>query len=174
MKASIAFAIRPRAIPLVINLPCNALIVRNIIAKIVLVNEIFSRVVRWIDIYHFHLAMIALLQEFQDFEVVALDIEVLGRVPVLALLLARAQRTGRGRLRETERLALAVPAEAVALFLIVHIIAQQLAQDVEIDLAFLEGFGKKLLHRRQIFLLDIHGFPRHLFHHSLEVSIMPP
>ncbi len=49
MKPPIALAIRSRAMPLVINLPCNALIVRNIIAKIVLVNEIFSRVVGWIN-----------------------------------------------------------------------------------------------------------------------------
>ena len=99
--------------------------------------------------------MIAFLQELQDFKVVALDIEVLGRIPVLALLLARTQSAGRGRLRKAERLALAVPAEAVALFLIVHIVAQQLAQDVEIDLPLLKCFGKKLLHRRQIFLHDI-------------------
>ena len=154
MKFSITFLLCSYRLSLIVDLPCNTLIVRNIIAKIVLVDEIFSRVVGRIDIYHFHLAMIALLQEFQDFEVVALDIEVLGRIPILALLLARAQRAGRGRLREAERLALAVPAEAVAFFLIVHIVAQQLTQDVEIDLAFLEGFGEKLLHRRQIFFHD--------------------
>lgn len=48
MKPPIALTIRPRAMPFVIDLPCNALIVRNIIAKIVLVNEIFSRVIGWI------------------------------------------------------------------------------------------------------------------------------
>lgn len=39
--------------PLIVNLPCNTLIVRNIIAKIVLVDEIFSRVVGRID-KHIH------------------------------------------------------------------------------------------------------------------------
>ena len=126
MESSVALAICPNAMPLFIHLPCDALVVFDIVAKIVLIYEVMARVVGWIDIDHLDPAMIALLQELQDFEIIALDVEMLCRVPVLALFLARAECPRRGRLRETQGLPLAIPSEAVAFLLVIHIVTKQL------------------------------------------------
>ena len=80
---------------------------------------------------------------------------MLCRVPVLALFLARAECPRRGRLRETQGLPLAIPSEAVAFLLVIHIVAKQLAQDIEIDLPLLERLGKELPHGRKIFFGNV-------------------
>ena len=60
--------------------------------EIVGVDEVVAGVVRWIDIDHLDLAEIALLQELENFQIVALNVEIFGGVPVLSLRHAGAQR----------------------------------------------------------------------------------
>ena len=52
------------------------------VAEVVWVNKVLPSVVRRIDIDELYLAGVTLLKEFEDFEVVALDHEVLGGVPI--------------------------------------------------------------------------------------------
>ena len=77
------------------------------------------------------------MEQFQHFEVVALDIEVLRSVPIHAILLHRTERlVDRAQHFGTSRL-LAHPVELVGLRSILYgIIAQQLAQDVKVDNSF--------------------------------------
>ena len=58
--------------------------------------------------------MAALLQELEHLKVVALDVEVLRRVSILAFLGAGAKCIGGGRLRQTQRPPLAVPRKVIA------------------------------------------------------------
>ncbi len=51
--------------------------------KIIGIDEVVARVIRRVDINHLHLAEIAFLQELEHFQIVALDVEVFGTVPVL-------------------------------------------------------------------------------------------
>ena len=62
--------------------------------EIVSIYEVVAGIIRRIDIDHFDLAEIALLQNFQDFQIVALDIEIFRGVPVAAVRFNRAQRFG--------------------------------------------------------------------------------
>ena len=101
--------------------------------KIIMIHKIITCIVRWININHLHLTEIRLLQQFQHFEVVALNIEVLRSVPIHAILLDRTERLAdRAQHFGTSRL-LAHPVELVGFRSIFYsIIAQQLAQGAEI------------------------------------------
>lgn len=101
--------------------------------KIIMIHEVIPRVIWRVDINHLHLTEIRLLKQFQHFEVVALDIEVLRSVPIHAILLDRTERlVDRAQHFGTSRL-LAHPVELVGFRSILYcIIAQQLAQGVEI------------------------------------------
>ena len=52
-----------------------------------MINKVITCIVRWININHLHLTQIRLLKEFEHFEVVTLDIKVLGIVPIYTILL---------------------------------------------------------------------------------------
>ena len=101
--------------------------------KVIVIHEVIPSIIWRINIYHLHLTEIRLLQQFQHFEVVALDIEVLRIVPIHAILLDRTERLAdRAQHFGTSRL-LAHPVELVGFRSIFYsIIAQQLAQGVEI------------------------------------------
>ncbi len=105
--------------------------------KVIVIHKVIPRIIRRIDINHLHLAEIRLLQQFQHFEVVALNIEVLRSVPIHAILLDRTERlVDRAQHFGTSRL-LAHPVELVGFGSIFHgIIAQQLAQDVKVNNSF--------------------------------------
>ena len=76
---------------------------------------------------------ISLLQAFQHIEVIALDIQVLCRVKIHALLTARAQRGVDGRVGGKDSLALVGPCELVALLVAFNNLGrQQLAQFVKV------------------------------------------
>ena len=91
MKTSVGVGIFEQAVAFLtplsaLNLPLFALHL-----KIIGIDEVVAGVVRRVDIDHFDLAEIALLQKLEDFQIIALDVEVFGGVPVLALRHARAQ-----------------------------------------------------------------------------------
>ena len=59
--------------------------------EIIGIDEVVSGIVRWVDINHLNLAEIAFLQQLENFQVVTLNVEILGGVPINAVLFARAQ-----------------------------------------------------------------------------------
>ena len=86
-----------------------------------------------VDIDHFDLAEIALLQKLADFQIVALDIEVFGAVPVLALCHARAQRLPDRFVGFHDCRLLADPCELVCLVAVHHVRREHLFQQLKID-----------------------------------------
>ena len=75
----------------------------------------------YIDVDHLYLAQIRLLQQLEHFQIVALDVEVLGGVPVFAFLGAGAQRLTDGLVGLHNGRLLAHPCELVALVPVHHI-----------------------------------------------------
>ena len=56
-----------------------------------MIYKIITCIIRRVNIYHLHLAHIGVLEQFEYFEVIALNIEILGILPIYALLWASAQ-----------------------------------------------------------------------------------
>lgn len=83
------------------------------LGEVVVVDEIVAGVVGRVDVDELDFAGVVLAQELQRVEVVALDVQVSGGVPVLAAFLDRAQGLGDGFAGEAFRLALAGPGELV-------------------------------------------------------------
>ena len=96
--------------------------------EVIMIHEIITCIVRWVDIYHLYLTHIRVLEQFQHFEVIALDIEVLCGVPVDAFLRTGAQGLAAGLHRLTLCSTLAHPSKVIDLWLSVsHKVAQQFA-----------------------------------------------
>jgi len=90
MKTSIAICILPKTYSI---FKFIMLIVFTIIfVKVIMIHKIIPCIIWRINIYHLHLTHIGVLEQLQNFEVIALDIEILCRVPVHTLLGTRAQR----------------------------------------------------------------------------------
>ncbi len=125
-------------------------VILDVVLEIVRVHEVLAGVVGRVDVDQLDLAGIALLQQLQHFQVVALDHQVLRAVPVHAVFRAGAQGAGAGGERQLPGAALAMPVEAVFLLAFFHRAAQQLLQHLEIHLAFAEGFREQGLERVQV------------------------
>ncbi|GFI54973.1 hypothetical protein IMSAG013_00010 [Clostridiales bacterium] len=67
------------------------LIPRHGIGKIILIHKVVAGVVRRIDIDHLHLAVVGGLQKLENFQIVALYVQVLRIVKVYAFVRAGAQ-----------------------------------------------------------------------------------
>ena len=101
--------------------------------EVIMIHEVVACIVRRVDVYHLHLAHIGVLEQFEHFEVVALNIEVLGGVPVDALFRTRAQGFSTRSHRLTLSSPLANPREVIHLWGIVHrIITQQRTQFLKV------------------------------------------
>ena len=84
MKASVGVGVLEQAV-IVLVIHSHLLVFFFLRAhEIVGIDEVVAGVVRRVDVDHLHLAEIALLQQLKDFQIVALDVEVFGGVPVLA------------------------------------------------------------------------------------------
>ncbi len=102
-------------------------------SKIIMIDKVVTRIIGRVDIDHLHLAHIRTLQQFQHFEVVTLDIQVLGSVPIHGVLHHRTECLVDGSSCFCLGGILAYPAKFVGLTAFVHrIIAQQLAQGIEV------------------------------------------
>jgi len=140
-----------------LHLPGQLQIVLDVVLEVVGIDEVLASVVRRIDVDELDLAGVALLQDLQHFEVVALDHQVLRGVPVHAVFRARAQCAGRGRERELAGAALAVPVEAVLLVALVHRAAEQLLQYLEVHLPLGERLGEERLQLLDVARHDVGG-----------------
>ena len=101
--------------------------------EIIGIDEVVAGVVRRVDVDHLYLAEIALLQELEDFQIVALDVEIFGGVPVLAFLHTGAQRLANGLVGFHNRRLLAHPGKLVALVAVHHVRREHLLQQLKVD-----------------------------------------
>ena len=91
VEASVCFGILEQAVAVLIVHACFFVVFLAALCEVVTVNKVVACVIRWINIDHLNLTEIALLQEFQYVKVVALDVEILGGVPVAAFFRAGAE-----------------------------------------------------------------------------------
>ena len=117
--------------------------------EIVGIDEVVAGVVRRVDIDHLDLAEIALLQELEDFQIIALDVEVFGGVPVLAFFHAGAQGLPNWLVGFHDCRLLTDPCELVCLVAVHHVRREHLFQQLKIDRPFVH-----LLLRRAVFLIQ--------------------
>jgi hypothetical protein len=106
----------------------------DVLGEVVFVNKVIARVVRWVDVDQLHLAEVALLEQFEHLEVVALNKEITRGVKVHALVGLWPQRFAGRRVGGENRLALARPIQLVALGWPLYNHAREfLAEQVEVD-----------------------------------------
>ena len=85
--------------------------------------------------------MITALEQLQHLKVIALDVDVLGDVPVHTVGLIGAKRSGGRGLCLTDSICLAGPGERIALLPLIDIIAEDKAQFLEVNGAVaLDGY----------------------------------
>lgn len=65
-------------IPVLIVCAISLLKIFYIICEIISIDEVVAGVVRWVNIYHFDLTEVCFSQDFEDIEVVPLNIEIFG------------------------------------------------------------------------------------------------
>ena len=134
------FRVGRRPAPVRVGLPGQLEVVRYTITEVVAVYEVVARIVRRIDVDHLDLPVILVEQHLQNLQVVPFDQEILCGIPVDRLCRARPKLSHRRDLGDAASTALAVPREAIALALIIiRRLAQQLAQNIEIDPALGES-----------------------------------
>ena len=154
-------------------------VVADAVLVVVLVDEILAGVVGRVDVDELDLGGVAPLQELEHLEIVALDHQVARGVPVHALLAARPQCAGRDALRPAASLALAVPSEAVLFVALVHRIAEQLAQRLEVDAAFGDDLREQPSEAGDVLCNQIRGMALRVFggdssHPALRAAAQPP
>ena len=103
-----------------------------------MINKVITRIVRRININHLYLTQIRLLEKFKHFEVISLNIKVLGIVPVHTILLYGTQRFLNRLQNFCTSSLLANPVELVCLRSIFHcVVTKKLAKYVKINYTFL-------------------------------------
>ena len=89
MVTTIRIRILDKAITQFIHISCKQVFLSLRTSKIIMIHEVIPRIIRRVDINHFHLTEIRLLEQFQHFKVVALNVEILRVIPIHAILLDR-------------------------------------------------------------------------------------
>ena len=120
METTITFRVQHKSVSLIIKLSTICKIFLHTLSKVILIHEIISCIVGWINKNHIDFTKIGFLQELQHFEVVALGIEVFGGIKVHAFLPARTQRFGNGCIRQQNGFLLVRPSELVAFLFAIH------------------------------------------------------
>ena len=127
------------------------------VSEVIGIDKIIAGVVGRVDIDHLHLAVVSRLQQLQDLQVVALDVEVPGGVPVHAFLRAGAQGAGGTLLGQPQAFRLALPLKLVLLKIVVDVLAAQRKQLVNIQLALADTLREYRAQLVQIGLFYVHG-----------------
>ena len=136
MKPSVAVGIFKQPVAVLVHLTALFAVFLAAHGKIVPIDEVISGIVGRVNVNHLHLAQIALLQEFQHFQVVALNIEVFGGVPVHALRRTGPQGLANGPVGLHDSGLFAHPGELIGLVALQYHIRQQLPQQVKVDRLF--------------------------------------
>jgi len=117
-----------------IALASHLLIVAYPVGIIIRVNKVIARIVRGVDIDQFHLARVALLEQLEHFEVVALDEEILRGIPIDGFFRVGAKGASAGRESELAGSTLAVPVETELLLGVRDgLVADELLEHIHID-----------------------------------------
>ena len=145
METSTRFCILEIFVSKVINsITCLFILIRRH-GKVIMIYKVIASVIWRVDIYHLNLTHIRALKKFQHFEVVALDIQVLRRVPIFRILNHRSKGlVGRSCCLCLSGI-LAYPAKLVGLAAVIYcIVAQELAQCVKINGTFYPPLASRL------------------------------
>ena len=149
MKASVGVGILEQAV-FVLVVHSHLLVFFFLRAhEIIGIDEVVAGVVRRVDIDHLDLTEIALLQELEDFQIVALDVEVFSGVPILAFRHTGAQCLPDRLVSFYDCRLLAYPCKLVCLIAVHHARREHLFQQLKIDRPFVH-----LLLRRAVFLIQ--------------------
>ena len=95
------------------------------------------------------------MQEFEHLQVVALNHQVLGGVPVHALARAGAQGAGAGGQRNLPGAAFAVPVESILFLPLIDLPAQQLLEHLKVNTAFFKCLGEQGFELGQVIFNDV-------------------
>ena len=114
--------------------------------KIITINKVIAGVVRRVNINHLDLTEVAFLQKFQNFQVVTLNVEVFGGVPIHAFFLARTQGLADRLVGFHDSSLFANPCKFVGFVTLQYIAGKHLAEQVKVDgffhlAIFAHGFG---------------------------------
>ena len=151
MEAAVTFGVGHEAVALLVLLSAVVDIVAGGLGEVVVIHEIVARVVGRVNVDHLHLPQVVLTQQFQHFEVVALNVEVLRVVEIDAFLAAGAQRVGGRRVGKADGVALVGPGELVAFLGAFHdVLREFLPELVEVNRRFLQRFGFPFSSRRSV------------------------
>ena len=132
-------------------------VARHGVGKIVLIDKVVARIVRWIDINHLHAPEIGGLQQLEHLQIVALYVQVLRFVKVDAFLFAGAQCAGGTPLGKLQTLGFALPLKLVLFKIIGNIFAAHCQQLVDIQLSLRKAVGEYRAQPFPRFLLQIHA-----------------
>ena len=140
MEAPVAFRVSHHAVTRFIVLTAVPQIIRSGLGKIILVDKVVASVVGRVDIDHLDLAQISLLQQLQDFQIVALDIKIFavkaagGAVSAHAVRHDRAQRGRNGRVGRQHRLLLVRPGKLIPFLPALHdAVGKLLPQHIKVN-----------------------------------------
>ena len=92
MKFTICLCVLNHPVTLFIEDPSSLIFFTLRAMKVIMIHKIITCIIWRVNINHLDLAHIGVLEQFQHFEVVALDVKVLGLLPIHTFLRTRTQR----------------------------------------------------------------------------------
>ena len=143
--ASLGLGVSRDFLPFFVDLPRPLQVGREPLLIVVGVHEVVASVVRGIDINQLDLGVVMLLQKFEDFEVVALNEDVLCCVPLPRVRLVGPQRGGRWLLRCSECRLLAGPEQAKTFAITPGVVSKEFPELGNVDLAVSDRLGDEFL-----------------------------
>ena len=134
MKASITVCVLTIAVSFLVSIAFIIFLCR--LSEIIMIYKIIACVIWRVNINHLNLAHVGVLKQLQNFEVIALDIEILCMLPVHTFLGTRTQRLVDRRCRLSQGSTFAHPSKVIDFRSILHsLVTKQQTELVEIDYA---------------------------------------
>ena len=104
------------------------------LSEIVVIDEIITGIIGRVDVNHLDTSEVGFAENFEDIEVIALNIKIFGRIEINRFFTARAQSEIDRLVCQTGRSSFVGPGELIAFFAIVErVIRQFRAELVEVD-----------------------------------------
>ena len=135
MKPSIAVIVLEQPILVLVIHPHLAVFFILRTHEIVCIDKIVARIIRRVNVNHFDFAQIALLQQLEYFQIVALNVEILGIIPVLAFFRAGAQGLADGLVGFYNGCLFAHPCKLVCFISVYNVRREHLLQQFKVDTA---------------------------------------
>ncbi len=138
MKAAITFSIALHWINKLVaffikGTTCSLEVITRL-CEIIIIDEIIACIIGWINVNHFDTTEIGFAKDFEDIEVIALDIQIFRGVEVNRFFTTRTQSFINRLVGKTGSRSLIRPRELIAFFAIVeHIVRQFRTELVEVD-----------------------------------------